>query len=78
MRAADAETLALKGLTFLARDAEALLRLLNLTGLEIDDLKARAVANVERDRGCLRRRSNQFPAQGGTRSFGRRALGPAR
>jgi hypothetical protein len=42
MRSPDAETLALKGLAFLAREPETLLRLLTLTGLELDDLKARA------------------------------------
>ena len=42
MRAADAETLALKALGFLARDTDALLRLLTLSGLELDDLRERA------------------------------------
>jgi hypothetical protein len=42
MRTADAETLALKALGFLARDTDALLRLLTLSGLELDDLRERA------------------------------------
>jgi hypothetical protein len=42
MESFSAETLALKGLAFLARDAETLLRMLALTGLELDDLRSRA------------------------------------
>jgi len=42
MRRSDAETLALKMLAFLARDAEALARFLVLSGLEIEDLRSRA------------------------------------
>jgi uncharacterized protein DUF3572 len=42
MHASQAETLALKGLAFLASDGETLLRLLTLTGLELDDLRTRA------------------------------------
>jgi hypothetical protein len=42
MHRSDAETLALKGLAFLAREPEQLLRLLTLTGLELSDLRARA------------------------------------
>jgi hypothetical protein len=37
-----AETLALKGLAFLARDPGQLLRFLAATGIELDDLRARA------------------------------------
>lgn len=42
MRGTNAETLALKGLAFLAGDGETLVRLLHLTGLEIEDLRQRA------------------------------------
>ena len=42
MRTADAETLALKTLGFLARDTDTLSRLLTLSGLELDDLRERA------------------------------------
>jgi hypothetical protein len=37
-----AETLALKALAFLATDADALMRFLTQTGLDLDDLKLRA------------------------------------
>ena len=42
MRTSDAETWALKALGFLAADADALLRFLSLSGLEIEDLRERA------------------------------------
>jgi hypothetical protein len=42
MQRSDAETLALKALAFLAREADALLRFLTLSGLGIGDLRARA------------------------------------
>ena len=42
MQSADAETLALKTLAFLAADGDALLRFLGLSGLELADLRARA------------------------------------
>jgi hypothetical protein len=42
MRRSEAETLALKTLAFLARDAEGLLRFLALSGLQIEDLRTRA------------------------------------
>lgn len=42
MRHTDAETLALKGLAFLASDRDLLLRFLTATGLELPDLRARA------------------------------------
>jgi hypothetical protein len=42
MQAIAAETLALKGLAFLAGDPQKLLRFLAATGLELDDLRARA------------------------------------
>jgi len=42
MQRSQAETLALKTLAFLARDADRLLRFLTLCGLQIEDLRARA------------------------------------
>ena len=42
MRRPEAETLALKALTFLASEPDRLLRFLNLSGLELDDLRTRA------------------------------------
>ena len=42
MHRSEAETLALKTLAFLARDADGLLRFLTLSGIEIEDLRARA------------------------------------
>jgi hypothetical protein len=42
MHTSQAETLALNTLAFLARDADALLRFLTLSGLEIEDLRERA------------------------------------
>jgi len=42
MQRSDAETLALKGLSWLAGDPETLLRFLDVSGLEPDDLKGRA------------------------------------
>ena len=42
MHRSEAETLALKVLAFLARDADALARFLALSGLELEDLRARA------------------------------------
>jgi hypothetical protein len=42
MRSSEAETLALKALAFFARDADALLRFLTLSGLTIEDLRVRA------------------------------------
>jgi hypothetical protein len=42
MQRSEAETLGLKGLTWLAGEPDALLRFLAVSGLELDDLKARA------------------------------------
>ena len=42
MQRSDAETLALKGLSWLAGDPETLLRFLDVSGLEPDDLRGRA------------------------------------
>ena len=42
MQPANAETLALKALTFLAADGDALVRFLTQSGLELDDLRANA------------------------------------
>jgi len=42
MREPEAETLALKALAYLAADADTLLRFLALSGLEVEDLRARA------------------------------------
>ena len=42
MRASEAETMALKALTHLAGDPDALLRFLTLSGLTIEDLRERA------------------------------------
>jgi hypothetical protein len=42
MRESEAETFALKALEFLAQDGDALVRLLTLSGLEIEDLRERA------------------------------------
>jgi Protein of unknown function (DUF3572) len=42
MQSTSAETLALKGLAFLARDPEQLLRFLTATGVELDHLRQRA------------------------------------
>lgn len=42
MHSSQAQTLALKALGFFARDGDALLRFLTLSGLELEDLRARA------------------------------------
>ena len=42
MQRSDAETIALKALGHLASDGDGLLRFLTLSGLELDDLRARA------------------------------------
>jgi hypothetical protein len=42
MQPSNAETLALKGLAFLAADGDALLRFLTQSGLELEDLRAQA------------------------------------
>ena len=42
MERAAAETLALKALSFLAEDSEGFVRFLRISGLEIEDLRARA------------------------------------
>lgn len=42
MQRSAAETIALKGLAHLAFEGDALVSFLNLSGLELDDLKARA------------------------------------
>jgi len=42
MRRSEAETLGLKVLAFLARDGDVLARFLVLSGIEIEDLRARA------------------------------------
>lgn len=42
MQRSNAETLALQALTFLAADGDALLRFLTQSGLELEDLRARA------------------------------------
>ncbi|HEY4266067.1 MAG TPA: DUF3572 family protein [Micropepsaceae bacterium] len=42
MQRSAAETLALKALAYLAADGDGLIRFLTLTGLEFDDLRARA------------------------------------
>jgi hypothetical protein len=42
MRRADAETLALQALGFLAGDGDGLVRMLTLSGLDLEDLRSRA------------------------------------
>jgi hypothetical protein len=42
MKRADAETLALRALGFLASDGDGLVRMLTLSGLDLEDLRARA------------------------------------